>query len=427
MIRSTARLLALFALLALPAAAQAQGEPPHTKETKAAEKSLGLALLQQDAKAKRPFLMQALEPLRVALQKNSENGRAWMMLGTVHAGLGDLAAADSAFDRAVQLHPGYAEQIDQERHVAWEGAYLQAVELINAQKPDEGMAALRRAEVIYDQRPEAKFYLGLFHLQREEVDQAAVSLNAALAAVDGPLVAKLSEPAKAEWVRMGRAARLKLANIESYRASKMYDRQQFDSAAATFRKARSINPISPDPLLSELHSVHARALDVDKERAKTKSPALNAQAQQLNASMLTLADTLKAFDPGNLDILFFSSRAHKVLSDLATDPAVKARHLDELRRINVEYEKTAFGVGEIRIAEEDSTATITTIVQNKSLKAGATGTLKFELLDYSGNVMGSAPATFTVPATDAATAKIEVKAVVPITGPVAGWRYRIGT
>src|SRR5687767_10630018 len=68
--RHLGRLLALIAVVLLPSVANAQKEPPHTKETKNAEKFIGLAMTRQEAAAKKPFLEQALAPLQEAIQKN---------------------------------------------------------------------------------------------------------------------------------------------------------------------------------------------------------------------------------------------------------------------------------------------------------------------------------------------------------------------
>lgn len=425
MIRPIARLLALSVLLALPTAAYAQKEPAHTKETKSAEKFIALAITRPDAAAKRPFYLQALEPLRVATQKDPSNARVWLMAGSVQAALGQFAAADSAFDRALQLHPAYSDQINEERHIAWEGAFNTAVGLINEQKSDEGIRALEDAELIFDHRPEAKYYLGLFYMQREEIEKAEKALNDAIAATNGPVRAQLKPEAVAEWDQLATNARIKLSNIVSFRGAQLYDRDQFDSAAVAFRQARTISPASRDHLLNELQSMYARALEVDKEREKAKSPALNTRARELYSSILVLVDTLRTVDPNNEDIFFFSGRSHKMLSELTTDAAAKAKHITALSAINAAYEKLSFVVTQVQITESDSTATVAATIQNKKLKAGATGTLTFELLDYTGKVMGSAPVTFTIPAADAANATVPIKVEIPMTSPVAGWRYRI--
>jgi hypothetical protein len=426
--RQYARAIALVSLLLLPATAFAQKEPPHTKETKDAEKFIGLSMTRQDPAAKRPFLEQALAPLQQAMNKNPENGRVWLLAGTVQAGLGNFASADSAFDRAEQLYPGYAEMISSERHAAWEAAFNSAVGLINEQKTDEGIAALENAELVFSDRPESKYYLGLFYLQKEQADKAETALQGAIAAVNGPLRSKLQPAAVEEWDKLAANAKIKLSNLTAYRGADMYDKQQYDSAAATFARARAMSPSSRDNLFNQLQSVYARALQVDKERAAAKSPALDETARKLNQQILILSDSLRVIDPHNEDIYFFASRANKVLSDLTTDPAAKAKFLTALKDVNAAYEKVPFFVGDIQIAEADTTATVKGNIFSKLLKPGATGTLTFELLGLDGKVIGSAPINFTVPAS-AATSKDPVKipfeVAIPMSAGLAGWRYRV--
>jgi hypothetical protein len=425
--RQYARAIALVALLLLPATASAQKEPPHTKETKDAEKFIGLSMTRQDPAAKRPFLEQALAPLQQAMSKDPENGRVWLLAGTVQAGLGNIAAADSAFDRAEQLYPGYAEMISSERHAAWETAFNTAVALINEQKTDEGIAALEKAELVFSDRPESKYYLGLFYLQKERAEKAEAALQGAIEAVNGPLRSKLQPAAAEEWDKLAVNAKIKLSNLTAYRGADLYDKQMYDSAAATFARARAMSPWSRDNLFNQLQSIYARALQVDKQRGEAKSPALDDTSRKLNTQILNLSDSLRAIDPNNEDIYFFASRANKVLSDLTADAAAKAKFLTALKDVNAAYEKVPFFVGDIQIAEADTMATVKGNIFSKLLKPGATGTITFELLGLDGKVIGSAPVNFTVPPTPAASkdpVKIPFEVTIPMSAGLAGWRYR---
>jgi tetratricopeptide (TPR) repeat protein len=425
--RLPACVCALVIAVLLPSAAFAQKEPPHTKETKNAEKFIGLALTRQDAAQKKEYLEQALPPLREAMQKNPENGRVWALAGSVLAGLGQYAAADSAFDKAVELHAGYAEQIENERHVAWESAFNNAVGLINQQKIDEGIVALELAELMYANRPEAKFYLGIFYSQKNELDKAERALQASIASAQGPLRTQLQPAGVAEWDRMATNAKVKISNIIAQRGAEEYEKKDYQAAAATFAKARQLSSASRDHLFNQLQSVYADALEVDKQRAAKKSAELDQRAKALYTSVNALTDSLRIVDPRNEDIFFFSSRAHKVLSEIAPDQAGKTRHMNALRAINTEYEQTTFMVAEVQIAEADTTATVKGQIYNKLLKPGATGTMTFELIGFDGAPIGSAPVTFTIPAS-AATSKEPVKVpfevVVPMNGALAGWRYK---
>lgn len=425
--RLAARLGALAILLVLPTGAFAQKEPPHTKETKNAEKFIGLAMTRQDAAQRKQFLEQALPSLREAMQKNPDNARVWVLAGSVFAGLGDLPAADSSFDKAVELHPGYAEQVAVERHAAWEAAFNNAVALINSQQTEQGIVALENAELIFADRPEAKFYLGLFYSQKQQLDKAQKALESAIATVQGPLRAKLQPAAVEEWDRLATNAKIKLSNVLALRGAELYDQQKFNEAAAVFAQAREVSKASRDHLFNQLQSIYARALDLDKERADKKSAAHDQEARTLYTNILTLTDALRGFDPRNEDIFFFSSRAHKVLSELTTEAAVKSRHLEALRTINSEYEQTPYLVSDIQISEADTTATVTGNVYIKTLKTGATGTFTFELLGFDGAPIGSAPVNFTVPAIPANSkdpVKVPFSITVPLKAALAGWRYK---
>lgn len=425
--RLPARICALVITVLLPSVAFAQKEPPHTKETKDAEKFIGLALTRQDPAQKKQYLEQALPSLRQAMQKNPENGRVWALAGSVLAGLGQFTAADSAWDKAVELHAGYTDQIDNERHAAWESAFNEAVELINQQKTDEGIAALERAELMYPHRPEAKFYLGVFYSQKDELDKAEQAFQSTIAATQGQLRAQLQPAGVVEWDRMATNARIKLSNITAQRGAQQYEKKDYTGAAASFVKAREMSAASRDHLYNQLQSVYADALEVDKQRAAKKSPELDRRAVELYTRVNILTDSLRLVDPRNEDIYFFSSRAHKVLSETGADAAAKTKHMNALRAINTEYEKVQFIVGDVQIAEGDTTATVKGTIYNKLLKPGATGSITFELLGFDGKPIGSAPVNFTIPA-NAATAKEPVKVpfevIVPMSASLAGWRYK---
>ena len=424
MTRLFARAFALVALVLVPTAAHAQKEPPHTKETKNVEKFVGLALTRQDPAQKRAFLEQALPPLREAIAKDPENARVWLLAGHVYSGLGQFVAADSAFDAAVTKYPGYADQIETERHTAWEAAFNNAVGLLNSQKTDEGIRALEEAEMIYEHRPEAKFYLGLFAMQKNEIEKSERWLKASMESVKGPLRAKLQPAALEEWDKLANNAQIKLSNVLAFRGADLYDKQAYDSAAIVFARARELSRPSRDHLFNQLQSQYALALKLDEERKGKKDAALDKRAADLYTSIIALTDTLRTVDPRNEDIFFFSSRGYKVLSEVASDPAVKTKHLNSLRQINTEYEQLLFTINDIQIAEGDTSAVVKGNITNRLLKAGATGTLTFELLGMDGNVIGSAPVNFTVPAA-AKDAKIAFEVTIPMSGPLAGWRYKV--
>src|SRR5688572_11394759 len=101
----------LATALLLPSLAFAQKEPERTKELKEAEKFLTSALIASDSAERKSRLERALNPLQTAMAKSPDNALVWFTAGQVYAGLADFARADTAFDKAEQLHPPLRDEI----------------------------------------------------------------------------------------------------------------------------------------------------------------------------------------------------------------------------------------------------------------------------------------------------------------------------
>src|SRR5690606_14663356 len=97
------------ALLA-PSMASAQKKPGTNMHTRSAEVYLESARKEQVVADKAKFYQQALDVTLEGVQKEPDNARIWLRMGEAQAGLGRLAAADSAFDRAEELYPPYTEE-----------------------------------------------------------------------------------------------------------------------------------------------------------------------------------------------------------------------------------------------------------------------------------------------------------------------------
>jgi hypothetical protein len=113
-----------------------------------------------------------------------------------------------------------------------------------------------------------------------------------------------------------------------------------------------------------------------------------------------------------------------VLSELASDAAGKAKHMEALRTVNTEYEQLPFLIDDVQIAEGENEATVKGNLVKRKLQ-GNTASIVFELIGYDGQPIGSAPITIAVPASGAADTKIAFDAKIPTTAGVAGWRYKL--
>jgi tetratricopeptide (TPR) repeat protein len=100
------------------------------------------------------------------MAKNPENAKVWFMVGQVYVGLGNFLGADSAFKKAEQLYPGYAEDISGEREVAWVEAFNAGLAQMDKKNTDEAIKQLELAELMYPHRPEGKMNLGALTLRK---------------------------------------------------------------------------------------------------------------------------------------------------------------------------------------------------------------------------------------------------------------------
>ena len=443
MIRLIGRALATFALIALPTAAIAQKEPPDTKETKDAQKFLGLAMMRQTPEQKRPLFEQAMKPLQVAMTKNPDNGKVWFMAGQVYAGLGDLIGADSAFRKAEQLHPGYAEDLAGEREALWVEAFNAGITAMDAKNNDEAIKQLELAERLYSLRPEAKMNLGALYASKGDNEKAIKVFEAAIASSNGPLREKLKPEDQAGWKKFADMAKLNIAQIIGAAGVELFTAEKFDDAAANFTKASEINPFSRDYLFNLAQSHYAKASKLEEQMQKLKdeeaalkkakkdadakvkaeeAAKIGVQLLPIYGTIAQLAEKTLQVDPANEALFHLSARSYRMTGELVADAATKSQWQNKALEMLKKREELQFEVNEIGISSSGEEATVTGTVKNKKATAGAPLKLKITLLGATGTAIGSHEFTVAAPAVDA-TATFEGK--IPVTGEVAGWKYEI--
>ncbi len=475
MIRLSGRVLALVAMMAMPSAAFAQKEPADTKETKEAQKSMGLAMLQQTPDKKRPLLEAAMKQLQTAMTKNPENGKVWMMAGQVYVGLGEFDSAHAAFTKAESIFPGYAEDIAGEREVAWVEAFNAGITAMDQKNNDEAIAKLELAERLYKHRPEAKMNLGALYAQRgssysavadslkripgkekeaqakdslavEETQKAIDVFERAIEAPNGPLKEKLKPEEAANWKRYGLMAKSNIAQIVGSRGVELYQAEKYEEAAAAFARAAEINPYSRDYLYNIAQSHYARAVKLTEARSavlaqrdtlsKAKPPktaevaAKTAEANRLGVELLPIFDQIAkmfervlSIDPANTTLYALIAHAYKLsadvtMSDTARSNAFRIKALDYATRADT----MAFEVTDLAATSSEAEARISGNVKNLKAAPGSPIKLKVTLLALDGTTVGTQEFTVAAPAANA-TAPIEGKTTV--TGDVAGWKYEV--
>ncbi|MCI0436623.1 MAG: hypothetical protein L0271_23745, partial [Gemmatimonadetes bacterium] len=141
MIRSRSLAPVLAIALLIPALAAAQTNKDN-KWTRDAAKFMGLAMTRQDRTERRAYYSQAMAALQEAFEKEPDNAKVWFVAGQVRVGLGDYTAADSCFDRAINIDSNLNEDIEAEREAGWMEAFQEGVELMDQQQYDQALTVL---------------------------------------------------------------------------------------------------------------------------------------------------------------------------------------------------------------------------------------------------------------------------------------------
>lgn len=422
--RYAALSLSLVLALLVPAVASAQKDNKYTKE---ASKYIGLAMAKPDAESRVPLYQQALTHLEEGMAKEPDHAKTWLLAGQTYVGLNRFQAADSAFDRALELHPEYAEEITGEREQGWIQAFNIGAELMNQNKLPEAVAALELAQEIYAERPEGLMNLGALYTSQNELDKAEAAFHGARQALAGPLVEKLGEEQKAQWARFDEMARINLAQIEGQRGVEHFQAKAFAEAAEAFRKAGELNPYSRDFVFNRSQSVWAQTSAIEEKfdslPAAQQADAKKAAAPELielYTQLESVTTEVLELDPLNELLYVIMARAHRMLGEYSGDEAKLAKAQEETMALLEKREALPLELSDIMISTEEGHAVVRGTVKNKKLTAGAIQEVTFQLFGIDGRVVGEGPVGVTLPEADQSSS---FEGRFPVTGEIAGWKY----
>ncbi|HWV56824.1 MAG TPA: tetratricopeptide repeat protein [Longimicrobiales bacterium] len=136
----------------------------------------------------------ALDQALQGIASNPHNPIHFYLAGLAYTRLRQYAAADSMFDRAEEIYPAYALEIEPERERAWAVAFNEGLEAHVAGNVEATIEAWRRATQIYDMRPEAHRNLGTLLAEVGEYDEAIRVFRAGLAGLERAPVSRLLSP-----------------------------------------------------------------------------------------------------------------------------------------------------------------------------------------------------------------------------------------
>ncbi len=226
---------------------------------------------------KRGRLNDALKVLNDAAQNGGADAFSlWYMFGRVYLDQGDLAGADSSFNKAAALAPsdqGCKDEMDRLRHNAWVPLQAQAATLIQDQHYDSALAVLRKSNLIYRSDPGGFINMASVYMAQQKEDSAAMMYQMAAHAGTGP-------------------ERANLRSTAAFNAARLYQRaNRFPAAESAYREYIAMKPNDMEArgslaqLMNEMHRP--------------------AEASAIYDSMLANADSLDSFGAFSIGVALF--------------------------------------------------------------------------------------------------------------------------
>ncbi len=137
-----------------------------------AQKALRTGIEDKDAAKRAAALEQAETILREQVSKEP-SAAAWYYLGRTYIARGDVAGADSAFDKAQALQGDCEIDINSYRQNAWAVLANAGIDKLRANETDSALALFRQASTIFDQLPHVYENMGVIFANASQNDSAA--------------------------------------------------------------------------------------------------------------------------------------------------------------------------------------------------------------------------------------------------------------
>jgi len=123
----------------------------------------------------------ALDAALNSIAEEPMNAIGYYQAAQAQAGMWDYVAADTLYNKALELHPPYAPDIEFERNQAWKAAFNAGLEPMEAGNTAQSIELWEAAEVIYGGRyPQALINLAGVYPDVERIDDAIDAYGAAL-------------------------------------------------------------------------------------------------------------------------------------------------------------------------------------------------------------------------------------------------------
>ena len=179
--------------------------------------------------------------------KQEKNAAAWYYLGRYDLMVDNLAGADSALSKALELAPACKEDIGLYRRQAWVPVFNAGVQAWQGGQSDSAIASFRRANQIYKAEPMGFIYIANLFIGREEPDTAGKKTDAAKYHADSLIYAThMDSAAKYFRLAVGAASDPKYARDRRdalFNVARVYhSAKRYDEAIAAYREYLAAYP-----------------------------------------------------------------------------------------------------------------------------------------------------------------------------------------
>ncbi|HET6765625.1 MAG TPA: hypothetical protein VFH27_18225 [Longimicrobiaceae bacterium] len=366
--------------------------PEATREAQAAEAALDRTLLPRLSDAdKQRFYTTALQQATAGITAKPDNPYHHFLAGRAHAGMGHLSEATAAFDKALQLCPGFADEVKSARTEAIDAAFNGAIAKYAAGDTTAAIAGWETVAALDSTRAEAIFNLGVAYGQRGDLARSTAAYRRILALNVAP-----SDTAGADRRIASMGALLSAG-------ANLFQQNKFAEAHDIFVSLRNADPNNRDAIYNDALSLYKTNRWTDEVPVATR--------------LLTL-------DPLNYNAQIILFNAYKGLAEEATTArdTAKARINRNLALHTLEAaDALPVQVSDIQLSGGPGSVTIKAVVTGAAAPAGVSRRMEFTVTNAQGPV-GTGIATFTTPAKDA---KTNIEVTIPTTGTVTSWRYRL--
>jgi tetratricopeptide (TPR) repeat protein len=380
----------------LPQVTCASGANPATAGTFAgtAQGALNRTLIPSlPAAQKQSLYQQAFDQSTQGIAADANNPFNYFLAGQAAVGLGQIARADSLFQKAVQLCPEFASEVTPARASLGEQAMEAArVALVEKNDTTGAIAAWTVASQLDSANVDAAFYAGYFSLLKGD--------NATAIPVFRRILAR---PAPAATDSNGVERRdVALRAVLGY-GGQLFNQNQNEQALELLNSVRAVDPRSHD-------ANYWASLALYKLQRWNDLAAISPRVIELG--------------PLDYNAFMLAHDAHKLIADglkARGNAAQENQHRMEAVRMQAAGEALPVQVDQVSVTPGENTATVRGVVIGGAAAAGTPIRLEFTLSTPSGDV-GSGTVNVVAPAKDQ---RAQFELPIQVTTNPTGFRYRL--